>query len=124
MVNDENKARVNPLLVRTKQFALRIIRLYSELPENVPAQVLGRQVLRSATSMGAHYREATRARSRAEFISKMQVGIQELDETMYWLELIVEAGLIQENRLMPLIQESQELLAILVASVQTAKRNR
>jgi four helix bundle protein len=74
------------LRARTKAFALRIIRLYSSLPKITEAQVLGKQLLRSGTSVGAHYREATRARSPAEFISKIEVGLQELEETVYWLE--------------------------------------
>ena len=73
------------LKLRTKQFALRIIRLYSAMPKSAVAQVLGKQMLRSATSVGAHYREATRSRSNAEFISKIQGGLQELEETSYWL---------------------------------------
>jgi four helix bundle protein len=78
------------LRTRTKQFALRIIRLFGALPDTVVAQVLGKQVLRSGTSVGAHYREGHRARSTAEFVSKLEVGLQELDETSYWLELLVE----------------------------------
>jgi four helix bundle protein len=79
------------LKTRTKQFALRIIRLYKALPNTVEAQVIGKQVLRSGTSVGAQYREATRARSDAEFISKIESGLQELEETIYWLELLVES---------------------------------
>src|SRR6185312_3745654 len=76
---------------RTKTFSLRIIRLYSALPTRVEAQVLGKQLLRSGTSVGANYREACRARSAAEFVSKMGIGLQELEESAYWLELLVES---------------------------------
>ena len=73
---------------RTKAFALRIIRLYAALPKTTEAQVLGKQVLRSGTSVGAHYREAQRAKSNADFIGKIEGGLQELEETAYWLELL------------------------------------
>lgn len=85
------------LIERTKQFALAIIRLYSHLPKSGEAQVLGKQVLRSGTSVGAHYREAQRAKSNPDFISKVQGALQELDETLYWLELL------EESRRKPLI---------------------
>ena len=76
---------------RTKQFSLRIIRLYSSLPKSAVAQVIGRQLLRSGTSVGAHYRESRRSRSTSEFISKLEVGLQELEETKYWMELLHES---------------------------------
>ena len=107
---------------RTKQFALRIIKVYSALPKSTEAQVIGKQVLRSGTSVGAHDREATRARSTAEFISKLGGGLQELEETTYWLELLVESGLVKAARLSELQQETDELTAIFVASINTAKR--
>jgi four helix bundle protein len=106
---------------RTKAFALRVVRLYGSLPNTTEAQVMGKQVLRSSTSVGAHYREATRARSPAEFISKMEVALQELEETAYWFELLVESGIVAETRLADLRQETEELLAIFVASINTAK---
>ena len=108
---------------RTKDFALRIIRVYSSLPKETVAQVIGKQVLRSGTSVGAHYREACRSRSHAEFISKIEGGLQELEETVYWLELLIESGLISQSRLNLLLHESDELIAILVASVKKAKQN-
>src|SRR5436309_16087929 len=86
------------LQVRTKFFALRIVRLYCSLPKTTEAQVLGRQLLRSGTSVEAHYREAMRARSVAEFISKVEGGLQELEETSYWLELLVEREIIPATR--------------------------
>lgn len=109
---------------RTKRFALRIIRLYASLPQAGAAQVVGKQVLRSGTSPGAQYREACRARSVAEFVSKMEGGLQELDETAYWLELLVEGNLVPGERLTSLLEETQELMAIFASSVKTAKRKR
>ncbi len=109
---------------RTKSFALRIVRLYSSLPKTTEAQVLGKQVLRSGTSVGAHYHEARRARSSAEFISKIEGGLQELEETVYWLELLVEAGIVKELRLGDLLKEAEELTSIFVASVKKVKKTR
>jgi four helix bundle protein len=86
--------------------------------------VLGKQLLRSGTSVGAHYREATRARSSAEFVSKMEGGLQELEETVYWLELLIEAGVVSHGDLRALLQEAEELISIFVSSVKTAKRSR
>jgi four helix bundle protein len=109
------------LKVRTKQFALRIIRLYCALPSNAVADVLGNQMLRSGTSVGAQYREACRARSTAEFVSKIESGLQELEETTYWLELLGDGEVVPTSRLTGLQQEAEELTRILVASVRTAK---
>lgn len=106
---------------RTKVFALGIIRLYSGLPKTTEAQVIGRQLLRSGMSVGAQYREAARARSGAEFISKMQSALQELDETAYWLDLLAAAEILPPERLAGLASESNELTAIFVTSVKTAK---
>ena len=83
---------------RTKAFALRVINLYTALPQRPEAQVLGKQILRSGTSVGAHYHEACRAKSDADFISKVEGGLQELEEAIYWLELIVEAGIFSDER--------------------------
>jgi four helix bundle protein len=134
MMNDEfgqeGRAAVNnhegnqDLRDRTKAFALRIIHMVSALPRSMAADVLGRQILRSGTSVGAHYREACRSRSVAEFISKMEGGLQELDETAYWLELLAESGIVSPKRLDDLHHETDELLAIFTASVKTAKKNR
>ncbi len=112
------------LKVRTKQFALRIIRVYSALPSTPVAQVLGKQLLRAGTSVGAHYREAFRSRSDAEFVSKLQGGLQELDETEYWMELLVDADIIAAKRLTQLRQEASELIAIFTTSVKNAKSRR
>jgi len=121
MMNGEEK---HDLRVRTKAFALRILRLYTLLPKTTEAQVLGRQVLRSGTSVGAHYREATRARSTAEFVSKIEGGLQELEETAYWPELLADSGIIPETQLIDLHKEAEELMAILVSSVKTAKKGK
>lgn len=117
MTSDELKAR-------TKQFALRIIKLTEALPKTMTADVIGRQLLRSATSVAANYRSACRARSRADFVSKITVVEEEADETMFWLELIVESGLVSENRLADLYKEAKELTAIFTASGRTAKHSK
>ena len=95
---------------RTKQFALRIIKLYSALPRRGDAQILGNQLLKSGTSVGAHYREACRAKSNADFISKIEGALQELDETAYWLELIGEAEILPVKRLEALQAKPRSLL--------------
>ena len=98
---------------RTKMFARRIIRLYVALPKmDAVAQVLGKQVLRSGTSVGANYREADRARSKAEFIAKIGDCLKEADETLYWLELLLEESIVPSRRLQPLVNEADELVAI------------
>jgi four helix bundle protein len=122
MMSDERKT--SDLRARTKRFALRVIRVYQALPSTTLGQVLGKQVLRSGTSVGAHYREACRARSPAEFISKVETALHELDETVYWFELLVESELVRESLLSELLKEADELLAIFVSSVKTAKRNK
>ena len=109
---------------RTKTYALRIIKLYQTLPKSGEAQVLGKQILRSRTSVGAQYREACRAKSPADFINKMEGSLQELDETGYWLELLAESKIVPAERLIDLQKENDELTAIFVASVKTAKKNR
>jgi len=109
---------------RTKAFALRIVRLYAALPKTTEAQVIGKQVLRSGTSVGAHVREGKRSRSDAELISKIESGLQELEETVYWLELLVESKIVTADRIKNLLNEADELIAILVTSVKTLKQRR
>jgi four helix bundle protein len=109
------------LRVRTKQFALRIIRLYSALPQRGATLVLGTQILKSGTSVGAHYREAQRAKSNADFVSKIEGALQELDETTYWLELLGDSGIVTSSRLRALQNEADELLSILVTIVRRVK---
>jgi four helix bundle protein len=111
----------NDLRVRTKVFALRIIKLYTALPGTVEAQVLGKQIMRSGTSVGAHYREACRAKSDADFVSKIEGGLQELEETLYWLELMAESKIFSEERIKPLSEEAEELLAMFVTMVKNVK---
>ena len=115
---------VEDLKSRTKRFALRVVRLYGALPKSAEAQVLGRQVLKSGTSVGAHYREGTRARSTAEFISKLEGGMQELEETSYWFELLVESGIVTESKMTGLMNEADELMAILTTIVKKTKASK
>jgi len=111
------------LKARTKAFALRTIRLCQALPKNYIGDVLGKQLLRSATSVGANYRAACRARSQAEFSAKLQIVIEEADESAFWLELIEESGLLPQERLKELHKEADELTAIFVSSRKTVTRN-
>jgi four helix bundle protein len=107
---------------RTKSFALRVIRLIDSLPKGRTGDVIGRQLLRAATSVGANYRAACRARSQAEFAAKIGIVEEEADESAYWLELIVESGLLPAARVEDLLAEANELVAIFVASARTAER--
>jgi four helix bundle protein len=113
--------RKNDLRDRTKQFALKIIRLYSSLPKNKPAQIIGGQLLRSGTSVGANYREACRARSNSEFISETGIVIQELDETTYWLELLFDAKIDSTMNLTSLMTETNELIAIFTSIMKKVR---
>lgn len=113
----------NDLRDRTKRFALQIIRIYTVLPKTVEAQVIGKQILRSGTSVGANYREAYRSRSRAEFIAKIGDCLKELEETAYWLELLVESGIVDEQRPADLQNKSNELTAIFVTIIKRTKDN-
>ena len=110
--------------VRTKEFALRVIRLYQALPESGEARVIGKQILRCGTSVGAQYREAKRARTKAEFQTKIESALQELEETGYWLELLVESKIVSSEKLKALSQEQYELTAMLVSTAKTVKQNR
>src|SRR5881392_3211181 len=112
----------NDLRERTKRFGLRVLRMFSRLPKTAEVQVLGRQVLRSGTSVGANYREAYRARSRAEFISKCGDSLRELEETAYWLELLVDAAVLPAKKLAPLRKECDELTAIFVTILKRSKK--
>src|ERR1043166_3111122 len=115
-------ANESDLAVRTKSFALQIIRLFGALPKTTEAQVIGKQVLRSGTSVGANYREAYRGRSRAEFIAKCGDLLRELEETVYWLELLIEARSIPARKLAPLRKECGELTAIFVTILKRSKQ--
>ena len=113
--------RMEGLRDRTKQFALRVIRMYASLPKTPVAQVLGRQVLRSGTSVAANFREASRARSDPEFISKLGIVEQELDETMLWFDLLVESGIVSNRKMAALRTEADELIRIVVSSIKRTK---
>src|SRR4051812_12260155 len=102
---------------RTKKFALRVIKMVDALPRRRSADVLGKQVLRSGTSVGANYRAACRARSNDEFRSKLGIVEEEADESLFWMELIVESGLVQAARLRPLMSECDEILSIVVSAI-------
>ena len=106
---------------RTKQFALSVIRTFSIIPKTTEAQVLGKQLLRSGTSVGANYREAYRGRSKAEFIAKCGDSLRELEETAYWLELLVDGNMIPPERLVAIRRECDELLAIFVTILKRSK---
>ena len=111
----------NELKERTKQFALRVIRLSDTLPRQMAADVIGRQLIRSATSVAANYRAACRGKSRADFISKMGTVEEEADESALWLELLIDSQLVPAERLGALRQEADELTAIVVSSIRTAR---
>ena len=119
MGRDEKK---DELRDRTKGFALRIINLSNALPDTPAGRVIRGQLLRAGTSVGANYRAAKRAKSTADFISKMGTVEEEADESMYWMELIVEAGLMKEALVMDLYNEADEILAMTVASIKTARK--
>ena len=118
------RADVERLRARTKEFALRIIRMYEALPDTKVAQAIGYQAFRAGTSVGAQYREACRSRSDAEIISKLESTLQELDETSYWLELLVDSEIVSSKLLGPLLKECDELTRMLVAAVKNIKGRR
>ena len=107
---------------RTKQFALRVIRLVQFLPYEAEAQVIGKQLLRSATSVAANYRAVCRSRSDSEFIARTGVVLEEADESMFWLELLLDSGIVAANRIDDLTKEASELTAIFAASRITVQR--
>jgi len=109
------------LKTRTRRFALSVIQLYVLIPKTTEGQVLGKQVLRSGTSVGAHYRESVRAKSDADFIHKIEGALQELEETAYWLELLGDAAILPPNDIRPLYEEADQLTAILVVMVRNVK---
>jgi len=111
------------LKLRTKQFALRVIRLVAALPKTIEGRAIASQLGRSGTSVAANYRAACRARSRSEFVAKMGVALEEADETQLWLELITEAKLLPAKLVEPLLEEANELVAIFVASRKSASSN-
>ncbi|RYD74443.1 MAG: four helix bundle protein [Sphingobacteriales bacterium] len=118
-LNDSKIAFVEKILAKTKAFALTAISLYKKLPATEESKIIGRQFLRSATSAGANYRAACRARSKAEFFAKLSITIEEADESIYWLELLEESGTISNSETKYLIKEANEITAILA----TARKN-
>jgi len=108
---------------RTQQLALRIIRLVQALPETSVGRVIGKQLLRSGTSIGANYRAACRARSNADMLAKLAIVEEEADETLYWLELLIEADIMPEAKLEALMTETDEIIAMTVASMKTLRRS-
>jgi len=117
MVNED-------LRIRTKNFAVRIIKLFAALPKTTEAQVLGKQILRCGTSVGAQYRESKHAKSDADFISKIEGSLQELEETAYWLELLREMEIFDAQKIEPLYNETRELIAIFVTIAKKIKGRR
>ena len=116
-MNDEKN-----LKARTKAYALRIVRMFTQLPKTAEAQVMGRQVLRSGTSVGANYREAFRSRTDAEFVAKIGECLKELDETEYWLELLVESDIVPAAKMTELLDETNQLLAIFTTISKSKKQ--
>lgn len=110
------------LATRTKQFALRVMRLVNQLPTTVEGRAIGNQIMRSATSVGANYPAARRARSRREFIAKLGIVEEEADESSYWLELIYEGKVMEQKLVQPLLDESNEIVSMIVQSLKTAKK--
>ncbi len=106
---------------RTKQFALRVMKVVGALPENSVGRAIGNQLIRSGTSVGANYRSACRGRSKAEFVAKLGVVVEEADESVFWLELIIDGKLLTKQRIEPLLQEANELTAIMTAAHKTAQ---
>ena len=122
MKTDDYKYR-DALKQRTKLFALRVIKLYQSLSKATVDQVIGKQMLRSATSVASNYRAACRARSNAEFYSKVCIVVEEADETMFWLELLWEADIVKQELLQSLYQENEEILKIMVISRKNSEKN-
>lgn len=122
VLNNQKSTNAEELKARTKQFALRVVKLCAALPRNRVTDVLARQLLRAATSVGANYRAACRARSRADFVAKMAIVEEEADESAYWIEMLSESGQIEEGRVSELLTEADELTAIAAASRKTARR--
>ena len=118
------ESQAEQLRNRTKQFALRVIRMFRVLPRSPEAQVIGKQLLRSATAVAANYRAAGRARSKAEFVAKIGVVVEEADESVFWLEMLVESEAVRPERMDGLLKEAGELLAIFAASQRTARGSR
>ena len=116
--------KTNVLRARTKAFAVRTVRLFRALPKTDEGRVLGKQLLRSATSVAANYRAAARARSQAEFVAKLGIVVEEADESVFWIELLIETRCVEEPRVAMLLDEAQQLVRIFSAARRTARSNR
>lgn len=112
------------MIQRTKSFATRVVKLYRSLPASRDVQIIGQQVFRSGTSVGANYRAACRGRSRADFISKLGITLEEVDESLYWMELLIETKIVKIDRLQPLMKEADEITAILVTTIKSARKKK
>jgi four helix bundle protein len=121
IAGEHGNRQASGVTTRTKQFALRVIRLSQALPRSREANVLAQQILRSATSIAANYRAAGRSRSRAEFVAKIGVVVEEADETVLWLELLSDSGIVSSTKLEKLLDEAHQLVAIFAASRRTVK---
>ena len=124
IAESEKVVRTADLKARTKEFALRVMKLVDAMPRTIQGRTIAKQIIRSATSVAANYRAACRARSRAEFIAKIGVVEEEADESCFWLELIIDSGLLTDERIRPLLSEAGELVAIMAASRKSAIGNR
>ena len=124
IAESEKVVRTADLKARTKQFALRVMKMVDALPRTIQGRTIAKQITRRATSVAANYRAACRARSRAEFIAKIGVVEEEADESCFWLELIIDSGLLTDERIRPLLSEAGELVAIMAASRKSAIGNR
>ncbi len=124
IVESEKVVHTADLKAQTKQFALRVMKMVDALPRTIQGRAIAKQIIRSATSVAANYRAACRARSRAEFIAKIGIVEEEADESCFWLELIIDSGLLNEDRIRPLLSEAGELVAIMAASSKSAIGNR
>ena len=120
----ENEMNANDMKRRTKSFALATVRFVETLPKTRTADVIGKQLLRCGTSVGANYRASCRAKSQADFIAKMGIVEEEADESMYWMELLVESGLVKKEEVASLSDEANQIVAIVVSSIRTAKEHR
>jgi four helix bundle protein len=121
-IPETGKMQKEEFLKRTMNFGLRVIRLVEPLPKRQIATVLGNQLLRAGTSVGANYRAAVRGKSRADFIAEMGIVEEECDETLYWMEMLIESGLAKPDLLRDLVDEGKQVLSIVVASIRTARR--
>jgi four helix bundle protein len=123
-IPETGKMQKEEFLKRTMNFGLRVIRLVESIPKRQVATVLGNQLLRAGTSVGANYRAAVRGKSRADFIAKMGIVKKECDETLYWMEMLIESGLAKPDLLKDLVDEGNQILSIVVASIRTARRKK